>query len=337
MIWVALFSKTGSEIVEVSKRIGRWPDVIITNKIDSVNTVHPELQEHLIKTEYKGFYRITNNPIYDDYITLFAKANILQRDGVLITLHGYLRILPGFLCNTHEIYNGHPGYIIKYPELKGKDPQKRAFEGKYKTAGCVIHKVTDKVDEGEVILSREVCMFNSETLDQFIKRLHNVSIDLWVEFFNMRKNMNKKKITGNYNDLMSLEEAFVQDEFGTILPNPNPSQKDCAVEWCEKHYPETLAELKRLQDQEFQLFCKKQMDYGHTNISIGQDISKEDGKRVALSGLIFRCNDKVQRLINLVVKHNKTVAANEPIADAFSDLSLYGKIAKMVDKGVWGK
>jgi hypothetical protein len=44
----------------------------------------------------------------------------------------------------------------------------------------------------------------------------------------------------------------------------------------------------------------------------------------------------VQRLLNLVVKNNKS-AQNEPVMDAFEDLSLYGKIAKIVDKGVWGK
>lgn len=339
MIWVALYSKTGSEIAEISKRIGKWPDIIITNKED-LTLNNWDLTDHLNKTQYKGFYQIPRNPSYDDYISTFAKAGILYRDNIVITLHGYLRILPSFICEKHEIYNGHPGYIIKYPELKGKDPQKRAYEGNYKTAGCVIHKVIPEVDAGEVILHREVSMFNSETLDHFIKRLHGISIDLWVEFLNMRiiEDKFKEKTKVNlYNDLTPLEDAFIKDEFGTILPSAAPTNTDTAIAWCEEHYPETLAELKRLQKEEFILFCKKQMDYGHTNISIGQDISKEDGKRVALSGLIFRCNDKVQRLINLVVKHNKTVAVNEPVADAFSDLSLYGKIAKIVDRGVWGK
>ena len=29
-----LFSQTGSEIVDISEKIGRWPDVIITNSQD---------------------------------------------------------------------------------------------------------------------------------------------------------------------------------------------------------------------------------------------------------------------------------------------------------------
>ena len=104
----------------------------------------------------------------------------------IITLHGWMRIIPPSICEKYEIYNGHPGLITKYPILKGKDPQKRAYEGNYKTAGCVIHKVIPEVDAGEVIRHKEVGMFNSETLDHFIKRLHGISIDLWVEFLNMR-------------------------------------------------------------------------------------------------------------------------------------------------------
>ena len=49
-------------------------------------------------------------------------VNNLKHD--LITLHGYLRIIPENICKQcKHIYNGHPGLINMYPELKGKDPQ----------------------------------------------------------------------------------------------------------------------------------------------------------------------------------------------------------------------
>ena len=32
MKWVAFFSQTGSEIVNISKTINRWPDLVVTNK-----------------------------------------------------------------------------------------------------------------------------------------------------------------------------------------------------------------------------------------------------------------------------------------------------------------
>ena len=105
----------------------------------------------------------------------------------------------------------------------------------------------------------------------------------------------------------------------------------------EKEYPETCNMLKNLLEEEYKLFISKQYDYGPTNISVGQDLSKTEGRDVAKAGLVFRLNDKVQRLINLVIKKRTDEAANEPIVDAWKDSSLYCKIAQIVDNGIWGK
>lgn len=120
--WIAFFSQTGSEIVKVSKLLGKEPDLIITN----------ERPEHL-RTVNEGitvYVELPNKPTLDDY-DLILRAY----DNPIITLHGWLRVVPEEICNQYEIYNGHPGLITKYPELKGKDPQERAWEGNYKTAG----------------------------------------------------------------------------------------------------------------------------------------------------------------------------------------------------------
>ena len=105
----------------------------------------------------------------------------------------------------------------------------------------------------------------------------------------------------------------------------------------EQDYPETCAMLKNLLEAEYKLFIEKQYDYGPGNISVGQDLSKPDGQHVAKTGLVFRIHDKVQRLINLIIKKHSEEAVNEPIADAWTDTSLYCKIAQIVDNGSWGK
>ena len=105
----------------------------------------------------------------------------------------------------------------------------------------------------------------------------------------------------------------------------------------EKEYPETCEMLRSLLEEEYKLFITKQYDYGPTNISVGQDVSKPDGRLVAKAGLVFRVNDKVQRLLNLIVKKRTDQAANEPVNDAWKDSSLYCKIAQIVDNGTWGK
>ena len=109
-----------------------------------------------------------------------------------------------------------------------------------------------------------------------------------------------------------------------------------AIEFIEAQYPETAHEFQRLQDEQYALFCRKQMDYGPSNIAMGTELKTDDEKRLSLVGLIVRINDKVQRLINLVVKNNRE-AQNEPTIDAFKDLACYGIIAQIVKNGKWGK
>ena len=66
------------------------------------------------------------------------------------------------------------------------------------------------------------------------------------------------------------------------------------------------------------------------------DYQEYSEKRLSLVGLIVRINDKVQRLINLIVKNNRE-AQNEPTIDAFKDLACYGVIAQIVQNGKLGK
>ena len=120
-------------------------------------------------------------------------------------------------------------------------------------------------------------------------------------------------------------------EKGSLYDKPNQ-----AVCFIEEHYPETADEFKRLQKEQYELFCRKQMDYGPSNIAMGTSLDTDEEKRLSKIGLIVRINDKIQRLINLVVKNNRE-AQNEPTIDAFKDLACYGIIAQIVQNGKWGK
>ena len=107
------------------------------------------------------------------------------------------------------------------------------------------------------------------------------------------------------------------------------------IEFIEEHYPETAKEFKRIQEEQYEVFCKKQMDYGPSNISMGTGVGGAINKKLSTTALVIRINDKVQRLLNLVVSNDRD-AQNEPVEDAFGDLSVYGIIAQIVRNGKWG-
>jgi len=105
------------------------------------------------------------------------------------------------------------------------------------------------------------------------------------------------------------------------------------VEQMEKEWPEMTGEFKRLQNE---LFCRKQHDYGPGNISVGTQLLTDDEIKLSLTGLWFRVNDKVQRIKNLLMG-NRESAVDEPLEDAFLDMSNYGIMATIVKNGKWGK
>ena len=62
-------------------------------------------------------------------------------------------------------------------------------------------------------------------------------------------------------------------------------EKPDAISYIEEQYPETAKEFQRLQFEQWLLFCKKQMDYGPSNISMGTPLKTDDEKRLSLVGL----------------------------------------------------
>ena len=108
-----------------------------------------------------------------------------------------------------------------------------------------------------------------------------------------------------------------------------------AIKYIEKEYPQTAKSFKAIQKEQYELFCKKQMDYGPKNISVGTDLRTDEDVKLSLTGLWFRINDKIERLKQLVVFDK--AAQNEPMIDAFSDLSVYGIIAQIVHRKKWGR
>ena len=94
----------------------------------------------------------------------------------------------------------------------------------------------------------------------------------------------------------------------------------------------------QITDEQYKLFCRKQYDYGSGNISLGGNLDDDDDRMFALTALVIRMNDKVNRLKNIIVKHRGSNAvADETYMDAFRDLSIYGIIAQLVSEKVWGK
>ena len=124
---------------------------------------------------------ISSDTILKSHNSIVKNLSILPED-TLITLHGYLRLIPENAI-SNRMYNVHPGDIVKYPELKGIHPQAKALELGLSSTGVVIHEVTPEVDNGKIISSAQYTIDSKETKYSLINNLRDLSIDLWCDFY----------------------------------------------------------------------------------------------------------------------------------------------------------
>jgi folate-dependent phosphoribosylglycinamide formyltransferase PurN len=174
--WIAFFSQSGSEINNIIQHFNKLPAAIITNRQndDGLNVQLKQIKD----SGLLNWITLPKNPESRDY-----KKALKSFKNPLITLHGYLRIIPKDICKKYKnIYNLHPGLITEYPDLKGKDPQARAFKAGYKTAGAVIHKVIPAVDEGEIIASHAISTYGLDE-EELFNQLHVLGSVMWYDFF----------------------------------------------------------------------------------------------------------------------------------------------------------
>ena len=109
------------------------------------------------------------------------------------------------------------------------------------------------------------------------------------------------------------------------------------VEEMEQEWPEMTEEFRKIQQEQYVLFLHKQHDYGPGNISVGTNLQTKEEIKLSLTGLWFRMNDKLQRVKTLLLGEKKSVVKDEPLEDAYLDISNYGIMATIVSRGKWGK
>ena len=118
---------------------------------------------------------------------------------------------------------------------------------------------------------------------------------------------------------------------------------DEIIKSIEKQYRECSDELMKNFDDAYNLWCKKQSDYGDSNIRLGLNLSSLSSEnslnnRLAQLGVVIRMNDKICRLVNLYKKDNiESSAVKESIEDTSIDIMNYANMLMVLRSGKWGK
>ena len=116
-----------------------------------------------------------------------------------------------------------------------------------------------------------------------------------------------------------------------------PKNERSIIEMMEEEWPEMTQEFRKIQREQYELFLHKQHDYGPGNISVGTQLQTKEEIKLSLTGLWFRMNDKLQRVKTLLMNDRESAVKDEPLEDAYLDVSNYGIMATIVGRDKWGK
>ena len=129
---------------------------------------------------------------------------------------------------------------------------------------------------------------------------------------------------------MGLSERQVEE-------NEVETKLESTIKDFEYNYPELAKEFSKVQEEQYELFAGKMMDYGLGNIALGSNLTDKEDIQLSLTGIWLRCNDKINRLKNMLKREGRSYVNDEPMIDSFIDISNYGIIAQLVMGGKWKK
>ena len=160
--WFVMFSRSGKTLADVCEHVGYWPDCVYTNNFGQFDS--RILQQ-------PGLYRLSHDSIMKIFRNQYFRPNV-------VTLMGYLNIIPPDICNYYPIYNLHPANIKDYPEYKGKDPIERIFkDNRLEALGNTLHKVTPEVDAGEII---QMETYTADTIEDAYNKANEYAVRMWA-------------------------------------------------------------------------------------------------------------------------------------------------------------
>jgi phosphoribosylglycinamide formyltransferase-1 len=147
---VILFSGSGTNLAYILENMhGREVEVVsaITNNPDAGGISHA--LKHGIVPVVIDHREFPDRESFDERLV----REIERHRPDLTVLAGFMRILtPKFTRRVHAI-NLHPSLL---PRHRGLHAIERSYEDEHDSGGVTVHIVSDELDAGDIVLSREV-------------------------------------------------------------------------------------------------------------------------------------------------------------------------------------
>jgi phosphoribosylglycinamide formyltransferase-1 len=110
---------------------------------------------------------------------------LAKRSVNLVLLAGYMKPVPKSLIEKfpNRILNIHPALLPKHggKGMYGSHVHEAVLAAKETVTGATVHFVTEKYDEGEIILQRKVDVLPTDTVETLGERVLHVEHDLYAD------------------------------------------------------------------------------------------------------------------------------------------------------------
>ena len=110
-----------------------------------------------------------------------AIVELLEEHEIdLVVLAGYMKIVAKTLLDKYEgrMINIHPAYLPEFPGAHGIED---AWQAGVDQSGVTIHWVDSGVDSGKIILQERVPRLDTDTIESFENRIHEMEYQLYPQ------------------------------------------------------------------------------------------------------------------------------------------------------------
>ena len=137
-------------------------------------------------TNAKGL-KIANSLKIKNYAIKFKNRSIFEKQSLklikkynidMICLAGFMKIVSGNFIKkfANPILNIHPSLLPKY---KGLNTHLRAIKNKDKFSGASVHKVTQRLDSGKIILQKKIKILKKDTVKSLEKKVLKIEHEIY--------------------------------------------------------------------------------------------------------------------------------------------------------------
>ncbi len=172
---IAVFiSGRGSNLRSLIK-YSKKKNSLIKIKLTVSNNPNAEGLKYAFKSKIKTYgIKFKNKSNFEKNVLKLLKKNNID----IVCLAGFMKILSGSFIRkfSRPILNIHPSLLPKY---KGLNTHERAIKNKDKFAGASVHKVTEKLDSGKVILQKKVKILKSDNVKILEKKVLKVEHEIY--------------------------------------------------------------------------------------------------------------------------------------------------------------